>query len=175
MKHGGRTDDWLTESLGQTGFTGLPGKVWNGNGGLQGILQERLLTQLRLMGLCSVRPVGRMIFMIADGLERCRWSRTETLTLPLFVLFSVRLQSFPAKNTLTGFSCSLNFHKARSRYRKICHGLKWLSPWNPLYRKWSFMSPAFYFRPAVLSCQNMSHTHSSGGSVEILYCKMSFN
>ncbi len=52
---------------------------------------------------------------------------------------------FQQKNALTGFPCSLNFHKAYSSFRKMCHILKRLALCNPPHEKWSFMSFAFFY------------------------------
>ncbi len=136
-------------------FHGHPGKLLNGKGGLEGMLKgqrnkrdcsRNICNMAGADGLCDLSD-GWCLWPLIDWTLGKKLER-EALTLLRFVLFSVRLQqlrSFPAKNTLTGFSCSLNFHKAYSSYRKICHILKWLAPCNPLYEKWSFMSLAFSF------------------------------
>lgn len=123
---------------GTADFTASQGNCWTEKVDWRGSLKARktketeleiFVIELRQMdsGLCDLSTGWCLWPVIYWTLEKDL--AREALTLLFFMLLSISLQqlwSFPAKNTLTGFSCSLNFHKACFNYRKICHILKWL-------------------------------------------------
>lgn len=133
-------------------FHSHPGKLLNGGGGLEGMLKGQKTRETAVENICYTAgksESGPCDLSWGDVYEQKDWTvqkrmERKALTLLHIVPVSVtlqQLQSFPAKNTLTGFSCSLNFHKAYSSDRKI---LKWPVPCEPLHEKWALWAFLFF-------------------------------
>lgn len=124
---------------------------------------ENICNKVGADGFWYVWSVKRMTFMTTNrvnaGKGREREKHSQRFSLCSSPVRLQQLHSFPARKktkALTGFPCSLNFHKA---YREMCHILKWLAPCNPLHENWTFMSPVFGFFMLFWGSKTHTSTH----------------